>query len=116
MRIVVSPWAKVWSVGFLLLAWTNAVQAADLASQIVKLTGARTKLVWVRSTPLGDPKEAKPKLAYSLMGCDTQDNKEHVILSDLDRNVYPWITHDGARCACGQAFNLVGQRITHRGY
>ena len=26
------------------------------------------------------------------------------------------ITHDGARCACGQAFNLVGQRITHRGY
>ena len=58
MRIVVSPWAKIWSLGFLLLAWTNAVQAADLASQIVKLTGARTKLVWVRSTPLGDPKEA----------------------------------------------------------
>lgn len=26
------------------------------------------------------------------------------------------ITHDGARCACGQMFNLVGQRITHRGY
>ena len=26
------------------------------------------------------------------------------------------ITHDGARCPCGQAFNLVGQRITHRGY
>lgn len=26
------------------------------------------------------------------------------------------INHDGARCACGQMFNLVGQRITHRGY
>lgn len=26
------------------------------------------------------------------------------------------ITHDGARCPCGQMFNLVGQRITHRGY
>jgi hypothetical protein len=26
------------------------------------------------------------------------------------------ITHDGARCACGQVFNLAGQRITHRGY
>ena len=26
------------------------------------------------------------------------------------------ITHDGARCSCGQMFNLVGQRITHRGY
>lgn len=26
------------------------------------------------------------------------------------------ITHDGARCACGQMFNLVGQRITRRGY
>jgi hypothetical protein len=97
MRIVVSPWAKVWSLGFLLLAWTNAVQAADLASQIVKLTGARTKLAWVRSTPLGDPKEAKPKLAYSLMGFDTQANKEHEILSGLEGNVYPWITHDGAR-------------------
>jgi hypothetical protein len=29
-----------------------------------------------------------------------------------------WFTihHDGAQCTCGQAFNLVGQRITHRGY
>lgn len=26
------------------------------------------------------------------------------------------ITHDGQRCSCGQAFNLVGQRITHREY
>ena len=26
------------------------------------------------------------------------------------------ISHDGQRCACGQMFNLVGQRITHRGY
>jgi hypothetical protein len=26
------------------------------------------------------------------------------------------IHHDGARCACGQMFNLAGQRITHRGY
>ena len=26
------------------------------------------------------------------------------------------ITHDGQRCACGQMFNLWGQRITHRGY
>ena len=26
------------------------------------------------------------------------------------------INHDGARCSCGQMFNLVGQRITHRGY
>lgn len=26
------------------------------------------------------------------------------------------ITHDGAQCPCGQMFNLVGQRITHRGY
>jgi hypothetical protein len=26
------------------------------------------------------------------------------------------ITHDGQTCACGQMFNLVGQRITHRGY
>lgn len=26
------------------------------------------------------------------------------------------ITHDGQTCACGQMFNLWGQRITHRGY
>ena len=26
------------------------------------------------------------------------------------------IHHDGQRCACGQMFNLWGQRITHRGY
>jgi hypothetical protein len=26
------------------------------------------------------------------------------------------IHHDGARCACGQMFNLAGQRITRRGY
>ncbi|MFM8953418.1 MAG: hypothetical protein ACKOOF_10225, partial [Planctomycetaceae bacterium] len=97
MRSGVSPWTRVWFVGFLLLAWTNAVHAADLGSQIVKLTGARTKFAWVRSTPLGNPKEAKPKMAFSLMGFDTQDNKEHEILSGLEGNVYPWITHDGAR-------------------
>lgn len=26
------------------------------------------------------------------------------------------ITHDGAQCDCGQMFNLLGQRITHKGY
>ena len=29
-----------------------------------------------------------------------------------------WFTihHDGARCTCGQMFNMAGQRITRRGY
>ena len=26
------------------------------------------------------------------------------------------IHHDAVRCDCGQMFNLLGQRITHRGY
>ena len=26
------------------------------------------------------------------------------------------INRDGQQCVCGQMFNLVGQRITHRGY
>ena len=26
------------------------------------------------------------------------------------------IHHDGVRCDCCQMFNLLGQRITHRGY
>ena len=26
------------------------------------------------------------------------------------------IHHDAVRCDCGQMFNLLGQRITHKGY
>jgi len=96
VQSVVSLSMKVWAVGFLLLAWTNAVCAANLGRKIVKMTGARTKLVWVRSAP-DKNSEATKNPTYTLIGFDTQENKERILLSGLLQNVYPWITYDGSR-------------------
>ena len=76
----------------------SADAAGDLASRIVAMTGARTKIVWARATE-GKPGKNWEVLSedYELMGFDTADGKTRVILPGPAMYGCPWITPDGRR-------------------
>jgi len=68
-----------------------------VAATIEKLTGARTKIVWVRSVVDGKGHvDADDGIFYQLMVFDTHEAKERVLLPGPASCAYPWITGDGA--------------------
>jgi len=76
-----------------------------VAAAIEKLTGARTKIVWVRSVVAGKGHvDADDGIFYQLMVFDTHEAKERVLLPGPASCAYPWITGDGAHVV----FTLLG--------
>jgi len=71
-------------------------KAVAVAAAIEKLTGARTKIVWVRSVVAGKGHvDADDGIFYQLMVFDTHEAKERVLLPGPASCAYPWITGDG---------------------
>ena len=86
-----------------MLAGGSAASAADpargkaVAATIEKLTGARTKFVWVRSVVAGKGDvDACSGDFYQLMVFDTHEAKERVLLPGPASCANPLITGDGA--------------------
>jgi hypothetical protein len=68
---------------------------ADVADEVLALTGARTKIVWAHCVA-GRPKSWDAISAeYELKGFDTQDRKERVILPGPASYFNPCISPDG---------------------
>ena len=69
----------------------------NVAATIEKLTGARTKIVWVRSVVAGKGHvDADDGIFYQLMVFDTHEAKERVLVPGPASCAYPLITGDGA--------------------
>ncbi|HUU95521.1 MAG TPA: hypothetical protein VM487_07260, partial [Phycisphaerae bacterium] len=76
-------------------AWAMAWVRADVAEEVLALTGARTKVVWVHCAQ-GRPKgwdAVSPE--YELKGFDTKDGKQRVILPGPASYANPCISPDG---------------------
>ena len=95
-RILTVCMAAVLVAGGAALAAEPAT-GKTVAAAIEKLTGARTKFVWVRSAVAGKGvTDAAPGDFYQLMVFDTREAKERVLLPGPGSCANPLITGDGA--------------------
>jgi hypothetical protein len=69
---------------------------AGLASDIEVFTGGRTKIVWARGVTANVDNDIATK-NYKLMGFDTREGQERVIVPGPISCADPWITSDGQR-------------------
>lgn len=69
----------------------------DTASGVLRLTGARTRIVWAHQVK-GEPKRwGSGSSEFALMGFDTEQRATRVILPGPDSYANPSITADGSR-------------------
>ena len=81
------PWSWFPLAAFLTVN-NGAIAETELARQVLALTGSRTKIVWTR----GDRDNGG-----TLMGFDTEEGKERVIVPAPEVCSVPWFTPDGER-------------------
>jgi len=85
-------------VSLLLLAGFARGAEPDLADEILKMTGARTKIVWQHEVLAHDGDDGYGWIAcYELRGFDTVEGISRVILPGPASYGDPWITPDGER-------------------
>lgn len=78
-----------WMVLALVIAVSSgAVAETELAQKVLELTGSRTKIAWTRGYRDN---------GGALMGFDTADGKERVIVPAPEVCYVPWFTPDGER-------------------
>ena len=75
---------------------SSQTASANVAQEVLKLTGRRTKIVWLRSVN-GWSGLPGWRSHYALMGLDTDEGKEREILPGPASYANPWITSDGTR-------------------
>ncbi len=80
-------------------AGRGARQLEDVAGKLLKLTGARgVRLVWVRNTTMRSNRSGDGETAeYTLMGFDTAEKTERVILPGPASYGHPFFVSDGRR-------------------
>jgi hypothetical protein len=92
-------WSSVFICGQILLGMATA-HGQDAAAQIRKLTGAHTRLVWVRSpNGTGDKFGPRPGASgpYVVVGFDTDAGGERIIVPQPGDWNHPLITPSGSR-------------------
>lgn len=76
-----------------------AARAGELKDDILQMTGARTKVLWLRASA-GQKETAgawdATEATYDLMGFDTQDGQTRRILAGPAAFGFPWIGPDGS--------------------
>jgi len=75
----------------------RAADEGDLAAEIVKMTGARTKIVWAHKVAGSKRAWGGNAPEFELMGFDTAEGKPRVILPGPASYGNPSITQDGSR-------------------
>jgi len=78
-------------------AAAEAAPEDGLASQVLKMTGARTKIVWAHQVGSQEKKHGSSSPDFELMGFDTEEGKSRVILPGPASYGNPSITPDGTR-------------------
>lgn len=79
-----------------LLAWPGPARG-DLAADVLAMTGARTKIVWAHQVTPGKRHWGGGAAAFELVGFDTADGKERVILPGPASYGNPSVMPDGER-------------------
>jgi len=75
----------------------KAAEKQDLAAEILKMTGARTKIVWAHKVAGEKRAWGGSSPLFELRGFDTAEGKERVILPGPASYANPSITQDGSR-------------------
>lgn len=87
-------------------AAAEAAPEAGLASQVLEMTGARTKIVWAHQVGSQEKKHGSSSPDFELMGFDTGEGKSRVILPGPASYGNPSITSDGTRVVFTDVPNL----------
>ncbi len=93
----------VRAAGMLLLGWAMLsvpAHAEEIATKLCKMTGARTKIVWIRSSGgqghAFGPVVDKPRI-WTIWVLDTDEGKERCLVSDKSAHCQTMITPSGKR-------------------